>query len=155
MRIGELSKKIGCDVQTIRYYEREELLPASSRTEGNYRVYDDSHAERLSFIRHCRALDMTLEEIRALLLYRDSPNDACDAVNALIDEHIGHVATRIASLRKLEKQLKALRVRCNLPRHVKDCGILKGLEDVSRPRRTRRTKAHAELNGTHRRAARK
>ena len=157
MRIGELSKKTGCDVQTIRYYEREGLLPASARSDANYRIYGSDHLERLSFIRHCRALDMTLEEIRTLLRYRDSPNEACDAVNTLIDEHIEHVVTRIASLQELEKQLKALRVRCSLPRHAKDCGILQGLgdEDVRRPRRAARTKSYAELNRTHRRAARK
>lgn len=157
MRIGELSGKTGCDVQTIRYYEREGLLPASPRSEGNYRIYSDAHAERLSFILHCRALDMTLAEIRTLLHYRDSPDEACHAVNDLIDEHIGHVVTRIADLRKLEKQLKALRVRCNRPQRVKDCGILKGLgdEDAPAPRRTTRTKPHAGIDQTHAHSVRK
>lgn len=152
MRIGELSKKTGCDVQTIRYYEREGLLPASARSDANYRIYGNEHFERLSFIRHCRALDMTLEEIRTLLRYRDSPNEACDAVNTLIDEHIEHVITRIASLQELAKQLKTLRVRCSEPRRVKDCAILSGLSDESIPRPRRRSKSagQVELEQAHR-----
>jgi len=60
MKIGELAKATHTQVETIRYYEREGLLPETPRTEGNYRVYGSEHVERLSFIRHCRGLDMTL-----------------------------------------------------------------------------------------------
>lgn len=57
MKIGELAKRTGCPVETIRYYEREGLLPEPARSEGNYRQYTLAHVERLSFIRHCRSLD--------------------------------------------------------------------------------------------------
>ena len=63
MKIGELAKRTGCPVETIRYYEREGLLPEPARSEGNYRQYTLAHVERLSFIRHCRSLDMTQDEI--------------------------------------------------------------------------------------------
>jgi DNA-binding transcriptional MerR regulator len=56
MKIGELAKAAGTQVETIRYYEREGLLPVANRTDGNYRVYDGAHAQRLAFIRHCRCL---------------------------------------------------------------------------------------------------
>ena len=95
MKIGELAKLTDCAVETIRYYERENLLPEPARSDGNYRVYTQAHAERLTFIRNCRTLDMTLEEIRSLLAFRDSPQDQCESVNALIDEHIHHVKARI------------------------------------------------------------
>ena len=91
LKIGELAQRTGTQVETIRYYEREGLLPEPARSEGNYRLYDKAHTERLSFIRHCRSLDMTLDEIRALLKFRDAPNQECGEVNALLDEHIGHV----------------------------------------------------------------
>lgn len=91
MKIGELAKLTDTQVETIRYYEREGLLPAPARSDGNYRLYTQAHMERLSFIRNCRSLDMTLEEIRNLLNLRDSPQDQCESVNALIDEHIEHV----------------------------------------------------------------
>lgn len=130
MKIGELSKKTSCDVQTIRYYERAGLLSALARSDGNYRLYGEEHVSRLSFIRHCRSLDMALNEIRVLLRYRDSPDEACDEVNELIDEHIRQVVGRVSALVELEAQLKALRVRCSSARHAKDCEILKGLDDV-------------------------
>ena len=98
LKIGELAVRASCPVETIRYYEREALLPAPVRSNGNYRLYGKAHVERLSFIRHCRSLDMTLEEIRTLLRFRDSPQENCDGANQLLDQHIGHVAARIADL---------------------------------------------------------
>jgi len=72
MKIGELAQRTNTPVETIRYYEREGLLAEPVRSEANYRVYEDAHAQRLSFIRHCRGLDMTLEEIRVLLRFKDA-----------------------------------------------------------------------------------
>ena len=127
MKIGELAKLTDAQVETIRYYEHEGLLPAPARSDGNYRLYTQAHVERLTFIRNCRSLDMTLEEIRSLLNLRDSPQDQCVSVNALIDEHIQHVNDRIASLQALQTQLLDLRQRCSdgAPDH---CGILDRLE---------------------------
>ena len=73
IRIGDLAKRSGCEVVTIRYYEKEGLLPKPARSGGNFRLYGEAHIERLQFIRHCRSLDMTLSEIRALLGLRDNP----------------------------------------------------------------------------------
>lgn len=127
MKIGELATASGTPVETIRYYEREGLLPTAARTEGNYRVYGPEHAQRLQFVRHCRSLDMTLQEIRALLAFKDAPEENCDQVNTLLDEHIGHVAQRIRELRQLEKQLKLLRAQCQGVQDAAHCGILQGL----------------------------
>lgn len=127
MKIGELAARADTQVETIRYYEREGLLPAAPRTDANYRIYGDAHLERLAFIRHCRSLDMTLDEIRVLLRFKDNPDADCGDVNALLDEHIGHVTARIRSLRQLEKQLKALRLQCAGAGGAAHCGILGGL----------------------------
>lgn len=131
MKIGDLSKLTQTSVETIRYYEREGLLPETDRTDGNYRIYGEAHAERLAFIRHCRGLDMTLDEIRQLLRFKDDPASDCGDVNALLDAHIGHVADRIRELRALEKQLKRLRERCCETQLAANCGIL---GELSRPR---------------------
>ncbi len=88
MKIGELARVTGTPVETIRYYEREGLLAAPARTDGNFRIYEDTHAERLSFIRHCRSLDMSLDEIRILLRFKDAPGANCGDVNTLLDAHI-------------------------------------------------------------------
>jgi len=133
LRIGELARRADCAVETIRFYEREGLLPAPSRSDGNYRLYGDAHVERLRFVRHCRSLDMTLDEIRSLLHFRDAPDENCGEVNALLDKHIGHVAARIAELRELEMQLIALRRRCDHGQAAKDCGILRELSQAEPP----------------------
>lgn len=127
MKIGDLAKKAGCQVETVRYYEREGLLPAPARTEGNYRLYGSPHLERLVFIRNCRTLDMTLEEIQRLLALRDLPHESCAGINSLVDEHIEHVEARINSLLALRDQLAELRDRCNSPQESEDCGILRQL----------------------------
>ena len=131
MKIGELATRSSTPIETIRYYEREGLLPAPARTAGNFRVYEAEHLERLLFIRHCRSLDMSLDEVRALLRFKDSPSDNCGDVNALLDEHIGHVSRRIKELRVLEKQLRELRSRCGQDRPAQECGILTGLADAA------------------------
>jgi Cd(II)/Pb(II)-responsive transcriptional regulator len=132
MKIGQLAQAAGTETETIRYYERQGLLPEPSRTESNYREYGDGHVERLAFIRHCRCLDMTSDEIRALLRFKDSPDQNCGGVDALLDEHIGHVVSRIKELKSLERELRGLRAQCGSGRALSDCGILGGLEKAAR-----------------------
>ena len=132
MKIGELAKATGTQTETIRYYEREQLLPAATRTESNYRVYDGSHVERLAFIRHCRCLDMTLDEIRVLLHFKDAPGENCGAVDALLQAHIGHVVSRIRELQALEVELRSLQEQCSPGHLAGDCGILGGLATAAR-----------------------
>lgn len=131
MKIGDLSAASSTPIETIRYYEREGLLPAPGRTQGNFRVYEAPHLERLQFIRYCRGLDMSLAEVRVLLRFKDAPGEECGDINAMLDEHIGHVSKRIKELRALEKQLRELRERCCDVRHTEQCGILAGLAEAS------------------------
>lgn len=132
MKIGQLANATGTQVETIRYYEHEGLLPVAVRTQSNYRVYSEAHVQRLAFIRHCRCLDMTLDEIRVLLHFKDSPAENCGEVDELLDAHIGHVVTRIKELKALEKDLRALQAGCSAGRDAADCGILEGLENAAR-----------------------
>lgn len=129
MKIGDLAKQTGCPVETIRYYEREGLMPAAQRNlMNNYREYGAVHLERLVFIRRCRALEMTQDEIRELLQAKADPNASCASINDLIDEHLQHVKARIRELQALKKQLSELRSQCGEVHRMQDCGILKGLE---------------------------
>lgn len=127
LKIGELSGRTGCSAETIRYYEREGMLPMPPRSEGNYRLYSAAHVERLRFIRHCRSLDMSLAEIRTLLQFRDAPEADCGGVNQLLDNHIGHVAARIAELQELQSQLEELRRQCDSTSAARNCRILQNL----------------------------
>lgn len=129
MIISALARESGCQVETVRYYEREGLLPPPERSSGNYRLYRQHHVERLRFIRHCRTLDMTLDEIRSLLGVRDRPDENCGEVNALLERHIDHVARRIEELQALERQLRELRGRCQEAQAARDCRILQSLGD--------------------------
>lgn len=147
MRIGDLAAATGIPVETIRFYEREGLLPQARRADNNYRVYGAAHAERLGFIRHCRNLDMTLDEVRALLRLREQPTRDCAEVDALLDEHIGHVKQRIRELRALEKDLKLLRARCAGPHAIDDCGILSGLDAAASNARNSGPRRH--VRGAH------
>lgn len=148
MKIGELATATGSPIETIRFYERQQLMPPPARTEGNYRIYEAAHVERLAFIRHCRSLDMALDEIRTLLRFKDSPAENCGEVNALLDAHIGHVADRIRELRALETQLKTLREQCVVAQGSKECGILQVLSTAAKTRGPAASKTHVQ--GAHR-----
>lgn len=151
MKIGELAEATGTQAETIRYYEKQGLLPEPLRTEGNYRSYDKSHVQRLAFIRHCRCLDMTLDEIRVLLDFKDAPQDNCAIVNQVVDDHIQHVMARIGELKALERQLRTLRAECTDA--VAQCGVLDGLQrGASEHDHTTPVHRHQHVAGTHGRA---
>jgi Cd(II)/Pb(II)-responsive transcriptional regulator len=128
MRVGELAQVSGTPIETIRFYEREGLIATPERTGGNYRIYTPAYVERLGFIRQCRNLGMALDEVRVLLRFKDAPQEDCGEVDALLDEHVEHVARRIRELRGLEKQLRSLRAQCASPHTAKGCGILQGID---------------------------
>jgi Cd(II)/Pb(II)-responsive transcriptional regulator len=127
MRIGELAKRAGVDTQTVRFYEREGLLAAPSRTASGYRTYGPQHVERLNFVRHCRSLDMPLADVKRLLELSSDHGVSCDDVNALVQSHLERVRAKRDALEALEKQLSALRRHCESGHRVADCGILEEL----------------------------
>ncbi len=155
MKIGDMAKAAQTQVETVRYYEREGLLAQAPRSDGNYRIYGPEHVERLAFIRHCRSLDMTLDEIRLLLRFKDAPGEDCTEVDALLDEHIGHVATRIRELRQLEKQLKLLREQCVGANDAAHCGILTELASAAAAARPKAAPGADHVHGAHSRAPRR
>ena len=139
MKIGELATAAGTTVETVRYYEKEGLLPLAERDFNNYRSYGISHLERLRLIRNCRALDMTQEEVRAILSRLDHHRAGCEPINALFDQHIAHVDARIAELNQLKVQLMALRQRClSAQSDTEACGILHGLTEMQVQERPQR-----------------
>jgi Cd(II)/Pb(II)-responsive transcriptional regulator len=127
MRIGELARQAGVDVQTVRYYEREGLLDAPARTASGYRAYGPRHLEWLNFVRHCRSLDMPLAEIRRLIELSRDTRVSCDQVNSLVRTHLERVHAKRKALQALESQLEALSAQCESGHRVADCGILEEL----------------------------
>ena len=113
MKIGELAALAGCNVQTVRFYEREKLLEAPPRDASGDRSYDERALARIRFVRHCRSLDIPLVEVRQLLAFAARPEQSCAQVNDLLDSHIRLVTQRIGALKTLEKQLISLRKTCD------------------------------------------
>ena len=124
MRIGDLARQAGVEVQTVRYYEREGLLEAPARTASGYRAYGPQHLERLNFVRHCRSLDMPLAEIKRLIDLSGDASVSCDEVDALVRGHLEQVRAKRAALEALEARLSALSAQCASGQRVADCGIL-------------------------------
>jgi Cd(II)/Pb(II)-responsive transcriptional regulator len=134
MRIGELARQAGVEVQTIRYYEREGLLADPSRTASGYRAYGPEHLERLNFVRHCRALDMPLVEIKRLIDLSSDRAVSCEQVDQLVRGHLERVRAKRAALQNLETQLEALSAQCAAGHRVADCGILEELIHAAQSR---------------------
>lgn len=125
--IGHLAWTTDTKVETIRYYERIGLLPAPERTQGNYRSYTRNHLRRLSFIRRCRDLGFTIEQIRALLDLADQRDRPCEAVDAIAREHLDEVERKIADLTALRCELEDLIGRCRNPGTAAECRIIEAL----------------------------
>jgi len=125
MSIGHLAKEAGIGVETIRFYERETLLPRPQRTESNYRHYGQDALDRLRFIKHAKELGFTLEEIRRLLrLSENSHADAGD-FHALATEKIRWIEERIRQLQQMRDVLAAANDACPGHGHGKhECPIL-------------------------------
>lgn len=124
LRIGELGRATGVDGETIRYYEKLGLLPKPARSANGYRAYGPAHVERLAFIRHCRALDIPLADVRRLLEFVAHPERDCGDIDRLIGAQLDKVRARLLSMQALERQLEALRARCGEPHLAGECGIL-------------------------------
>ena len=124
-RISQAAGLSGVSAANIRFYEKEKLLSPHGRGENSYRFYSDGDVHQLRFIRLCRAMDMSLDEVRTLLGLDLTLKADCDAARDALDGHLAHVRARLAELKVLEKDLKVLRSRCDgLDAH---CHIIEAL----------------------------
>ncbi|MFC0101771.1 MerR family transcriptional regulator [Sphingopyxis terrae] len=136
MKIGELSRATGTNIETIRYYERIGLLPAPARTEANYRSYGDAHRARLRFVRHSRELGFTIDEIRSLLDLSDHPERDCADADRIASAHLEQVEAKIAQLSALRDELTRIVGRCR-GGLAGDCRVIEALGD------------HGQCDGAH------
>jgi DNA-binding transcriptional MerR regulator len=128
-QIGEAAKRSGVSSANIRFYEKEQLLSPQGRGENSYRLYSEGDLHQLRFIRLCRAMDMSLDEVRTLLALDLNKRDDCAAAREALDGHLGHVRARLAELKALEKDLKALRNRCD--GSDTHCHIIEALHELA------------------------
>lgn len=111
MQIGEVADQVGLATSAIRFYEEKGLIPAPERTEAGYRDYDPGVVERLEFIRAGQAVGLTLRELGHVLQIRDRGESPCRHVTELLDVRIDDVHKRIQDLRRMRRELVALRAR--------------------------------------------
>ena len=124
---AELAKRTGCNLETIRYYEKIGMMPDPPRTRAGYRVYDAEHVSRLKFILRARELGFSIEETRGLLDLVDGGDQSCAEVKERTERHLADVRAKIADLKRVEKVLSATAGRCS-GEEVPDCPILETLE---------------------------
>ena len=124
LRIGDLARATDTKVVTIRYYEQAGLLPEAPRSDGNYRLYGQSHLERLRFIRRARDLGFSLDQIRSLLSLASDRSRSCAEVDHLARFHLKEVERKIADLKLLRDDLRQTIGHC-ANRTIAECGILK------------------------------
>jgi len=123
IRIGELSRLTGVNIETIRYYEKIKILRPPPRTEGGRRVYGPTETRLLAFIRRGRELGFGLDDIRALLALGAPGKASCADVREIAAHHLGDIRSKIDDLRKLERQLAKTIAQCSGSR-VPDCPVL-------------------------------
>ena len=128
--IGEISRRSGVNIETIRYYERSGVMPKPARSAGGQRLYNETQLNRLGFIRRSRELGFSLKETCALLLLVDSGEMTCSEVHGMTIEHLKDVKSKIVDLRKLERALKELAAQCSLG-DVSDCPIVENLYGIA------------------------
>jgi len=128
--IGQLAKKVGVNIETVRFYERKGLLPPPKRRESGYRVYGEEDVRRLQFIRHAKELGFSLKEIQELLELRVDPNTTCDDVRRKAEQKIADIERRIQELQRVRKALQSLAAACIGHGPEGDCPFLEALEAV-------------------------
>lgn len=131
LSIGELSRLSGVNIETIRYYERINMLPPPPRTRSGRRVYGLIEARILAFIRRSRELGFTLTEIRTMLALGGPGRAPCSDVQRIASAHLANVRTKLADLIKLEAILAETVARCS-DGATPDCPVLDIL-DAGRP----------------------
>ncbi|WLS79347.1 Zn(2+)-responsive transcriptional regulator [Erwinia pyri] len=129
-KIGQLAKLAEVTPDTIRYYEKQQMMDHEIRTEGGFRLYSDNDLQRLKFIRYGRQLGFSLEAIRELLSIRVDPeHHTCQESKTIVQSRLSEVEGMIAELQNMQRSLKRLNDACCGTAHSSVyCSILEALE---------------------------
>ena len=126
MRIGELAKATGTKAETIRYYEREGILPPADRTDSNYRDYSPEHLATLTFARRARELGFGMAQVRQLIALSDRADKPCDNVDLMVRDQLAEVERKIADLVALRDELAHMLMSCE-GEQIGECRIVESL----------------------------
>ena len=130
LSIGELSKRTGVKIPTIRYYEQQGLIDSPERSEGNQRRYEPAQLECLSFIKHARDLGIPIGSVKELIRLGSHPDGPCEDADRIANENLSAVRARIAKLKKLEAELERIASGCDSNK-IHDCYVIRALADHS------------------------
>ena len=130
LSIGDLSRRTGVKIPTIRYYEQMQLIEAPERSRGNQRRYSNAELQRLDFIKHARDLGISIEAIRELIDLSAHPDWSCAKADRIASEQLTSVQQRIEKLKRLETELKRISSCCKNG-EVADCYVIHALSDHS------------------------
>ncbi len=123
---ADLARRTGCNLETIRYYEKIGMMPDPPRTGAGYRVYDAGHVSRLRFILRARELGFSIDDVRGLLALMESGTQTCAEVKQRTERHLAEVRAKIADLRRIERVLAETASRCS-GEEVPECPVLDAL----------------------------
>ncbi len=128
MTIGQVAKRSGVGVETVRFYERKGLLDKPPRRESGYRQYPQDVIRRIQFIKRTKDLGFSLKEIGELLALRLHPETTCDEVKARAEAKIADIDTKLRDLRKMHAALVQLAATCTGRGPIGQCPILEALD---------------------------
>lgn len=126
MRIGELAQAVGCHVETVRYYEKIGLIPASARKSNGYRDYSDKHLQYLRFVRRAKSLGFSQNEVHELVKLIAIKRDSCEQVFSMVTQQITALNEKLKEIHRIKKALTDLSTACEEGRHD-DCPALEEL----------------------------
>ncbi len=129
LKSGELARQANVNPETLRYYEREGLLPEPVRTEAGYRLYHPDDVKRVRFIKKAQELGFSLKEVKELLALKLNADHSASEVKRLTEHKIQDIEAKIRSLQAMKKTLKDLASACSGTGSVDHCPILNCLDD--------------------------
>lgn len=128
MRIGEVAADARVNIRTLRFYEREGVLPPPDRTQSGYRIYPPQTVGLLRFIKRAQSLGYTLREVKELLALREAGNASCEEVQRSASAKLDDVKGRIRQLESMARALSELISSCSNPHHAHCCPLLEALD---------------------------
>ena len=123
--IGKVSELTGCNIETIRYYERIGIVEDPGRNQGGHRVYASEHVKQIHFIKRARELGFSLDDIRDLLALSGDTVEGCSSAQLITEQHLKQIKDKIADLHRLDKVLVNMASLCS--KEQKSCPILDAL----------------------------
>src|SRR5215472_6324378 len=130
LSIGELSKAAGVKVVTIRFYEKTGILTPPARSDGNYRIFRSEHLRRLHFIRRCRDLGFSLDQVRDFLRLSNENTASCAKVCRIAELHLKDVEEKLADLKHLASELRRITASCTGTRPMSECRIIEAISNT-------------------------